>query len=138
MSTIKLMSFRISTVAYKHVQPFLLEIYQDIPPFWKRWVYKLFKLPITEPWVIRFTYVDQKLNYQQDRIFFETKEDAARWYNYVFEAVFLEKDRTPTPSPKPQPPAPPKFKKPVKPLEKLKRDKSDHLKVVKDETKKED
>lgn len=134
MSTIRLFSFRINNVAYKNIQPFLLEIQQEtINPFIKLF-YNLFNIKINQRYFIRIKYRDQNLDHKSDNIYFEDKEEAQYWYAFVFEAVFLEKNLTAMPPKKPTPPPPPKPK--VKPLEKL--NKPDHLKVVKDNDAKEE
>jgi hypothetical protein len=132
---IRLFSFRIYNIAYKNVEPQLLEIHKKKTNLLLIFLSKLVGVELLpETWYLKFTYLNERHDKNCDRIFFKSKEEATRWFDFIFEAVFLEKNVAP-PQPKQPPPPPPKPKKPVKPLEKLK--KPEHLKVVRDEQKKE-
>jgi len=135
MATTRLFSFRINNVAFKNIQPFLLEINKEkINPIVK-FFHKIFGMHVEPRYVIKFKYKDQNDDFKSDNIFFIDKAEAEYWYSFIFDAVFLEKNLTAMPPKKPAPPAPnPKPK--IKPLEKL--NKPDHLKVVKDNDSKED
>ena len=135
MATTKLFSFRVNSIAFKNVQPYLLEINEEkINPIIK-FFYKIFGMIIKPRYVIKFKYKDQNDDFKSDNIFFTDKQEAEYWYSFIFEAVFLEKNLTAMP-PKKSVPPPPKPKPKIKPLEKL--NKPDHLKVVKDNESKED
>ena len=133
MANIRLFSFRIYNVAYKNVQPVLLEVnHKKTNPIFT-FLAKLVGIELVPyVWYLKFTYKDERDYRTVDRIFFTSKEEATDWYNFIFEAVFLERAVTPPPSEnkKSPPPLPPK--KP-KPLEKLKKTDPKHLKVVKDD-----
>ena len=134
MSTVRLFSFRINNVAYKNVQPYLIELNQERVNKWVGWIYSLFGKEVTKQrWVIKFSYRDQNLDFKIDSLYFDSKDLAEHWYYFIFEAVFLEKNTTLPPS-SPKKPAPPP-PKPKKLPEKLKKP-SDHLKVVKNEPEK--
>lgn len=135
MSTFRLFSFRINNIAYKNVQPYLIEINPEIIHPFIKFFYYLFNISIKKRYVITFTYKDQNLDHKRDNIFFDSREDAEYWYTFIFDAVFLEKNINVMP-PKKSPPPPPKTKPKIKPLEKL--NKPDHLKVVKDNDAKEE
>lgn len=130
MATIRLFSFRIHNVAFKNVQPHLLEIRKERVHPWFEWIYLLLnKSPLKSRWMIKFSYKDQNLDHKTTSIFFNDKEDAEYWFSFIFDAVFLEKDIQLPPPPKKTPPPPPPKK--IKPLEKI--NKPNHLKAVEDE-----
>lgn len=130
MATVKLFSFRINNIAYKNVQPFLIELTEKKIPLIIFWICFLLRIPtVKSRWIIKFTYKDENLDHKCDSIYFDTKEDAQYWYNFIFEAVFLERSLNAYPIPTPKKPnLPPQKTK--KPPERLK--KPNHLKVVKD------
>ena len=133
MGTIRLFSFRIYNIAYKNVQPLLLEVNHKKTNPILIFLASLIGIELVPlVWYLEFTYKDEKNDQTVDRIFFPNKEEATNWYNFIFEAVFLERALTPPPveNKKSPPPLPPK--KP-KPLEKLKKTDPKHLKVVKDD-----
>jgi len=132
MAGIRLFSFRIYNVAYKNVQPILLEVNQKktnpILSFFAKLV-GIQLLPCV--WYLKFIYKNEKGEQSVDRIFFSSKEEATDWYNFIFEAVFLEKAVAPPPVENKKRPLPPPPKK--RPLEKLKKPDPKHLKLVKDD-----
>lgn len=128
----RVFSFRIFNVAYKNVQPILLEFHEKKTNVALVFLAKLVGIHLLPSvWYLKFSYINHNLDPKVDRIFFKSKEDAIHWYNFVFDYVFLEKNTTPPPV---KPPPPPPKKQKI--LEKLKKTEANHLKIVKnDETK---
>ncbi len=128
----RLFSFRIYNVAYKNVQPVLLEINHKKTNPILIFLAKLIGIQLLPlAWFLKFAYKNEKGVQNVDRIFFSSKEEATDWYNFIFEAVFLEKAIAPPQTENKKRPTPPPPKK--RPLEKLKKPDAKHLKIVKDD-----